>query len=106
MIELGLVANEIPMTVKNVITIKAAGDSWLHQSMTRRRKPIRQNTARIYGHYLARWIYPPVGEIPAPTRITLTPVARLSARRRIGRCAPSRAGNTHSCGRTMVPWSI
>ena len=63
MIELGLVANEIPETVKNVITIKAAGDSWLHQSMTRRRKPIRQNTARIYGHYLARWIYPAVGEM-------------------------------------------
>jgi integrase len=48
----------------STLTVKMAGDSFLHQSMTRRRKPIRQNTARIYAHYLNRWIYPVVGETP------------------------------------------
>jgi len=61
MIELGLVASEMPESTKNAITVKVAGDSWLHHSMNRRRKPIRQNTARIYAHYLTRWVYPPVG---------------------------------------------
>lgn len=46
---------------KAVLTVKVAGDSWLHHSQTRSRAPIGANTARIYGHYLTRWIYPVVG---------------------------------------------
>ena len=47
--------------LKAVLTVKMAGDSWLHASQTRSRGPISANTARIYGHYLTRWIYPVVG---------------------------------------------
>jgi hypothetical protein len=45
------------------LTVKVAGDSWLHQSKTRHRGPISENTARIYAHYLNRWIYPVVGSL-------------------------------------------
>ena len=40
-----------------------AGESWLHYSQTRSRGPIGANTARIYAHYLTRWIYPVVGTL-------------------------------------------
>lgn len=46
---------------KALLTVKMAGDSWLHYSQTRSRGPIGANTARIYAHYLTRWIYPIVG---------------------------------------------
>lgn len=46
---------------KALLTVKMAGDSWLHYSQTRSRGPISANTARIYAHYLTRWIYPWVG---------------------------------------------
>jgi integrase len=48
---------------KAILTVKSAGDSWLHHSMSRRRKPISTNTATLYGHYLRRWIYPVIGEM-------------------------------------------
>jgi hypothetical protein len=48
---------------KAVLTVRMAGDSWLHDSQTRSRGPIGANTARIYGHYLTRWIYPVVGTL-------------------------------------------
>jgi hypothetical protein len=63
MIELGLVAGVMPESTKNAITVKVAGDSWLHHSINRRRKPIRHNTSRIYAHYLSRWVYPVVGAL-------------------------------------------
>jgi integrase len=48
---------------KALLTVKMAGDSWLNYSQTRSRGPIGANTARIYGHYLTRWIYPVVGTL-------------------------------------------
>ena len=47
---------------KALLTVKMAGDSWLHYSQTRSRGPIGANTARIYVHYLTRWIYPWIGD--------------------------------------------
>ncbi len=47
---------------KSCLSFRMGGESWLHHSMTRRRKPIRQNTARIYAHYLNRWLYPAIGD--------------------------------------------
>jgi integrase len=49
---------------KQGLTFKVAGAAWLNYSSTRRRNPIRENTRRIYGHCLTRWIYPVVGELP------------------------------------------
>jgi integrase len=45
------------------LTVRIAGSSFLHHSMTRRRKPIRQNTIKDYTHKLAKWVYPVVGEV-------------------------------------------
>jgi integrase len=48
---------------KALLTVKMAGDSWLHYSQRRSRGPIGANTARIYAHYLTRWIYPAAGTV-------------------------------------------
>jgi integrase len=50
--------------IKTGLTVKMAGDSWLLQSQTRRRRPIRPSTVTIYKSLLERWIYPVVGGLP------------------------------------------
>src|ERR1019366_3874392 len=43
---------EMPEEMKLGITFKVAGGSWLHQCMTRKRKPISSATAKTNGSYL------------------------------------------------------
>jgi len=42
--------------------LRAENPATLHYSQTRSRGPIGANTARIYVHYLTRWIYPWIGD--------------------------------------------
>lgn len=54
---------EMPEEMKQGITFKVAGDSWLHQCMTRKRKPISSATARTNSSYLNK-LNPIIGVIP------------------------------------------
>ena len=63
-ISAAILTKEIADEMNQGLTFKVAAASWLNYSSTRRRNPIRENTRRIYGHCLTRWIYPVVGELP------------------------------------------
>lgn len=61
-------AGENPAPVEKVepgpgLTVKCAGDSWLHWSQTRRRNPIGRNTLKGYANTLAK-IYDVIGTLP------------------------------------------
>lgn len=53
---------EMPEEMKQGITFKVAGGSWLHQCKTRKRKPISSATAKTNGSYLNR-LNPMIGDM-------------------------------------------
>jgi hypothetical protein len=54
---------EMPEEIKQGITFKDAGSSWLHQCVTRKRNPISNATTRGYSSYLAK-LNGLIGEVP------------------------------------------
>lgn len=54
----------LPEEGKDRITFKEAAERWLEKSQNRRKHPLRKNTIRLYRHYLQRWIYPVVADLP------------------------------------------
>jgi integrase len=82
------IAGVMPEKARQLMTFKMAGDSWLNYSSTRRRNPIRENTRRIYGHCLTRWIYPVVGELP------LAELKSIQAKKVVDRLVEHRASTS------------
>ncbi len=54
----------LPEEGKDKITFKEAAERWLKKSQNRRKHPLKKNTVRLYSHYLQRWIYPVVADLP------------------------------------------
>lgn len=54
----------LPAEGKDKITFKEAAERWLKKSQNRRKHPLKKNTLRLYRHYLERWIYPVLADVP------------------------------------------
>ena len=54
----------LPAEGKDKITFREAAERWLRKSQNRRKHPLKKNTLRLYRHYLQRWIYPILADVP------------------------------------------
>jgi integrase len=57
-------ADVLPEEGKHKITFMEAAERWLQRAQKRRKHPLKKNTVRLYRHYLQRWIYPVIGDVP------------------------------------------
>lgn len=54
----------LPVDGHDKITFREAAERWLKKAQQRKKRPLTFNTARLYSHYLIRWINPVIGDLP------------------------------------------